>query len=203
MMINCRRPPTPFTSLFLLWIIAAPALVHSFLPVTHRSPRTLTFSQQQLFRSSSSQHQVLQQQRQTGLKMSSSDASPHPLSEETHVKTILFVECGFGADAHGQDSTKAAVRACRNAIEFNQIPSIANIIPGGRDGMKLDVLLAVPAKYQADLDLDAVRVCFPYGQVRFQIQVGGMVATSGLAIPEMGDTNEDMVVVCVAVTVGY
>jgi uncharacterized protein (TIGR02058 family) len=30
-----------------------------------------------------------------------------------------------------------------------------------------------------------------------------MVATSGLAIPEMGDTNEDMVVVCVAVTVGY
>eukprot|EP00977_Amphora_coffeiformis_P001008 scaffold219_cov156-Amphora_coffeaeformis.AAC.6 len=36
---------------------------------------------------------------------------PLPLfasSEEKHVETILFVECGFGADAHGQDSTKAA-----------------------------------------------------------------------------------------------
>lgn len=30
------------------------------------------------------------------------------LNEDKHVQNILFVECGFGADAHGQDSTKAA-----------------------------------------------------------------------------------------------
>ena len=69
--------------------------------------------------------------------------------------------------------------------------------------MKLDVLLAVPPQYQEDLDLDQVRNCFPYGQVNIQIQDGGMVATSGKLIVEMGDKNEDMVVVCVAVTVGY
>jgi uncharacterized protein (TIGR02058 family) len=51
--------------------------------------------------------------------------------------------------------------------------------------MKLDVLLAVPEKYQADLDLEAIRAVFPYGQIRFQIQVGGMVATSGVAIAEL------------------
>lgn len=34
-----------------------------------------------------------------------------------HVPTVLFVECGFGCDQHGQTATKAAVRACRNAIE--------------------------------------------------------------------------------------
>jgi len=28
-----------------------------------------------------------------------------------------------------QSSTKAAVRACRNAIEFNSIPSIKRLIP--------------------------------------------------------------------------
>ena len=95
------------------------------------------------------------------------------------------------------------VRACRNAIEFNQIPSIAKIVPGGRDGMKLDVILAIPAKYQDDLDLEVVRKCFPYGTVRFQIQDGGMVATNGLLIESMGDKNEDMVVVCCAVSVGY
>jgi len=96
-----------------------------------------------------------------------------------------------------------AVRACRNAIEFNQIPSLSEIVPGGREAMHLDVLLAVPSKYQADLDLDAVKKCFPYGQVRIQIQDGGMVASSGKMIVEMGDKNDDMVVVCVAVTVGY
>eukprot|EP00527_Entomoneis_sp_CCMP2396_P004437 CAMPEP_0198145564 /NCGR_PEP_ID=MMETSP1443-20131203/24340_1 /TAXON_ID=186043 /ORGANISM="Entomoneis sp., Strain CCMP2396" /LENGTH=134 /DNA_ID=CAMNT_0043809253 /DNA_START=138 /DNA_END=542 /DNA_ORIENTATION=- len=125
------------------------------------------------------------------------------LSEDSHVETILFVECGFGSDAHGQDPTKAAVRACRNAIEFNQIPSISTIVPGGRDEMKLDVLLAVPAKYQSELDLDPIRKCFPYGKIRFQIQDGGMIATNGKVIEEMGDKNEDMVVVCCAVTVGY
>lgn len=42
---------------------------------------------------------------------------------------IFFIECGFGNDSHGQSSTKAAVRACRNAIEFNSIPSIKRLIP--------------------------------------------------------------------------
>jgi len=77
------------------------------------------------------------------------------------------------------------------------------IVPGGRDAMKLDVLLAVPSKYQNDLDLAPVRNCFPYGDVKIQIQDGGMVAQSGVAIEELGDKNQDMIVVCAAVTVGY
>lgn len=95
------------------------------------------------------------------------------------------------------------VRACRNAIEFNQIPSIGDIIPGGRDAMKLDVLVAVPPKYQTDLNLSVVKAAFPYGQIRVQVQDGGMIANSGKAIESMGDKNTDMIVVCVAVTVGY
>jgi uncharacterized protein (TIGR02058 family) len=96
------------------------------------------------------------------------------------------------------------VRACRNAIEFNQIPSIAQIVPGGREHMKLDVLLAVPARYQMDLDFHAIRQCFPYGTVRIQLSKdGGMIASNGKMITEMGDTNDDMIIVCVAVTVGY
>ena len=46
---------------------------------------------------------------------------------------LLFVQMGFGVDQHGNDgnsgsgggATKAAVRAVRNAIEFNSIPGIA------------------------------------------------------------------------------
>lgn len=69
--------------------------------------------------------------------------------------------------------------------------------------MKLDVLLAVPPRYQSDLDLDVVRKAFPYGIVKFRVQDGGMVASNGKVIESLGDINEDMVVVCVAVTVGY
>jgi hypothetical protein len=46
------------------------------------------------------------------------------------MKQVLFIESGFGADQHGQNATKAAVRACRNAIEFNSIPSISALLPG-------------------------------------------------------------------------
>jgi uncharacterized protein (TIGR02058 family) len=95
------------------------------------------------------------------------------------------------------------VRACRNAIEFNSIPSINRLVPGGYEALKLDILLAVPLKYQSTLNLEEVKKVFPYGSTRFEIQNGGMVAPSGIAIDELGDTNDDMVVVCASVTVGY
>mmetsp|Transcript_4555 Transcript_4555/g.5272 ORF Transcript_4555/g.5272 Transcript_4555/m.5272 type:complete len:213 (-) Transcript_4555:203-841(-) len=142
----------------------------------------------------------------TSLDMSSSEEVHDPTSRRLgppHVETVLFVECGFGNDSHGQSATKAAVRACRNAIEFNSIPSVSRLVPNGREGLRLDVVLAIPPKYQNSLELSPVSEVFPYGSIRFQIQDGGMIAPSGIAIKELGDENEDMVVVCAAVTVGY
>jgi len=123
--------------------------------------------------------------------------------EADDMDTILFIECGFGNDSHGQNATKAAVRACRNAIEFNSIPSIKKLVPGGYDGLKLKVHLAVPEKYKEGLDVDACAAVFPYGEVQFVIQNGGMIAPSGIAIDTLGDKNDDMVVVCCSVMVGY
>ena len=119
-----------------------------------------------------------------------------------HVRTVLMVECGFGNDSHGQNATKAAKRACRNAIEFNSL-SIKNMVPGGYEAMKLNVILAVPKKYQDTLDLEEVATTFPYGDVKFTVQDGGMVAPSGRLIESLGDKNDDMLIVCAAVQVGY
>jgi uncharacterized protein (TIGR02058 family) len=127
----------------------------------------------------------------------------HHLSFAHPIPPLTNTYTGFGNDSHGQNTTKAAVRACRNAIEFNSLPSIRKLVPGGYDGLKLDVTLAVPAAYRSRLDLGPVGDVFPYGSVRFQIQDGGMVAPSGIAIERLGDTNDDMVIVCAAVTVGY
>jgi uncharacterized protein (TIGR02058 family) len=69
--------------------------------------------------------------------------------------------------------------------------------------MKLDVLLAVPPAYRDRLDLAKVQEVFPYGSIHFQIQDGGMVAPSGIAIEQLGDKNDDMVIVCACVIVGY
>jgi uncharacterized protein (TIGR02058 family) len=45
---------------------------------------------------------------------------------------------------------------------------------------------------------------FPYGTLRIQLSKdGGMIASNGKMTTEMGDTNDDMIIVCVAVTVEY
>lgn len=101
--------------------------------------------------------------------------------------------------------TFASASICRdrNSIEFNSIPSIQKLVPGGYDGLKLNVVLAVPPKYRDGLDLQACADVFPYGNVNFVVQDGGMIAPSGRVIDRLGDTNDDMVVVCCSVTVGY
>ena len=36
------------------------------------------------------------------------------------------------------------MRACRNAIEFNSIPCVEQLVPGGRNGLKLMVKVGTP-----------------------------------------------------------
>eukprot|EP00904_Undaria_pinnatifida_P006425 jgi/Undpi1/2912/HiC_scaffold_14.g06289.m1 len=116
---------------------------------------------------------------------------------------VLFVEVGFGNDQHGQDATKACVRACRNAIEFNSLPSMNAIVPGGYANMKLRVQLAVPVP-EEDVDVEAIKRVFPYGQLLpVEFQAGGMRASSGMELPELGDVGDDMIIAISCVTVGY
>ena len=121
----------------------------------------------------------------------------------SHVPNILFVECGFGSDQHGQTATKAAVRACRNAIEFNSLPRIGKLVPGGYDGMRLHVQLGVPEAYRNDVDFEAVKAVFPYGDCRIDVEAGGLLADSGIALEAMGDKNRDWIIAVACVTVGY
>ena len=115
---------------------------------------------------------------------------------------VLFSECGFGADQHGQDATKAALRACRNAIEFNSIPSIRALVPGGYAGMKVLVHLGVPAG--ASVNESEVREAFPYGEVLpVVIDQGGLRTRSWISIPAMEDGSDDFLIVVANVSVGY
>mmetsp|Transcript_19886 Transcript_19886/g.60049 ORF Transcript_19886/g.60049 Transcript_19886/m.60049 type:complete len:217 (+) Transcript_19886:162-812(+) len=117
------------------------------------------------------------------------------------LEQVLFVEAGSGADQHGQNATKAAVRACRNAIEFNSLPAIRQLVPNGYDGLKLLVKIGVPDP--ETVDENAVKAVFPYGKVFLQVVDGGLRASSGVAIPALGDVGDDWFIAVAAVTVGY
>lgn len=117
------------------------------------------------------------------------------------MERVLFIECGWGSDQHGQDVTKAAVRACRRAIEFNSLPSMRDLVPGGYGAMRLCVKIGVPNPGQ--VDMDKVADVFPYGQLEIEVVEGGLSYPSGIVLPEMGDSSDEAVIAVASVAVGY
>mmetsp|Transcript_3086 Transcript_3086/g.7281 ORF Transcript_3086/g.7281 Transcript_3086/m.7281 type:complete len:228 (+) Transcript_3086:251-934(+) len=116
---------------------------------------------------------------------------------------LFFVQLGFGVDQHGNSgATKAAIRAVRNAIEFNSIPGVIDHIPGGRKEMLIHVKLGIPAGQ----DINALEVAkvFPYGRLLpIEIATGGLEFHSGRLVEELGD-EDDVGICCVAcVSIGY
>lgn len=123
------------------------------------------------------------------------------LQKLPNLEMALFVECGVGNDQHGQNMTKAAVKACRNAIEFNSLPCVRHIVPNGYDGLVVTVKIGCPRPDEVDVRI--IKDCFPYGKVYVQVVQGGLEAPSGVKIASMGDTEDLMLLAVVAVTVGY
>ncbi|CAB9515352.1 Conserved hypothetical protein (Lin0512_fam) [Seminavis robusta] len=125
---------------------------------------------------------------------------------------LLFVQVGFGVDQHGaDDATKAAVRAVRNAIEFNSIPGVIEHVPGGRTEMLIHVKLGIPPISSSSdnnecLPVDTLHVAkvFPYGKILpIQIVPGGLDFGTGRVVEELGDTNDKAVCVVACVSIGY
>ncbi|NBJ69845.1 MULTISPECIES: Lin0512 family protein [Clostridia] len=119
------------------------------------------------------------------------------------MKQILFIQAGTGIDVHGQDITKAAVRAVENAIWFNSMPGIEQSLPDQKlENMKVNVKLAVPLDRKL-LDTEKVKDAVPYGSVTVDVTDGGMATSSGVILEDKDDENDLMYMVNAAVEVGY
>lgn len=119
------------------------------------------------------------------------------------MEKVMFIEIGMGIDLHGQNVTKAAVRAVQNAIHHNSMPGLRSVLPGNDiHNMKVHVRLAVPADREK-LDLATVRAELPYGEVSFEVIDGGMLTSSGVVLSDKEDKNDLAYVVIASVEVGY
>jgi uncharacterized protein (TIGR02058 family) len=119
-------------------------------------------------------------------------------------RQMIVLEIGTGCDLHGQDVTKAATRACRNAVEFNSLPVLRHHCPGGDlSSMLVKVKLGVPEQFLGQVDEAAVTRVFPYGTKEIEVVPGGLVGNSGIYLPDQEDLDGDMraIVVVAAVEV--
>ncbi|MBB6454484.1 uncharacterized protein (TIGR02058 family) [Salirhabdus euzebyi] len=119
------------------------------------------------------------------------------------MKKLLFIETGMGIDVHGQNVTKAAVRAVQNAIHFNSMPGIREMLPDNDlQNMCVNVKLAMPVDKE-ELDYETVKKEIPYGTVTIDVMDGGMATTSGIVLKDKEDKNDLMYIVVASVEVGY
>ena len=65
----------------------------------------------------------------------------------------VFLEMGLGVDLVGEDATKAARRAVREAIGRTSLPGLRDLIPSGdRADMRVEATVAVPGHETVDRD---------------------------------------------------
>lgn len=83
----------------------------------------------------------------------------------------MVLEIGMGTDIRGADSTKAAVRALRDALWRNSL-SIADALGKPREAMHVEVIIGVPRP--ETVDKEAVLAVLPYGKSTIRVVEGGL-----------------------------
>jgi len=95
------------------------------------------------------------------------------------MRQVILVELGMGVDLRGEDATKAAVRAVRDAIGRNFLTGLRPFMGGGTKKVAILVRLAVPDGIGRPEEA-AVCAELPHGEVTVDVVPGGMLAPNGL-----------------------
>ncbi len=110
----------------------------------------------------------------------------------------FIVELGMGADLHGGDVTKAAMRAVRDAVSRSCLCGLFEVA-GLKSPDDMSVRLKVCCPTPERLDRERVAGSVPFGRVELEVREGGMV-TEGLHLPQLGE-GSSIVVALASLTV--
>ena len=102
----------------------------------------------------------------------------------------MVLQIGMGTDIRGADSTKAAVRALRDALWHNSL-TVTTALGVPVDSMQVDVTIGVPRPEQ--VDKAAVLAVLPHGSGTVTVVDGG------LEIPNEAGTGSTLVANAAAV----
>lgn len=83
----------------------------------------------------------------------------------------MVIQFGMGADIHGRDYTKAALRALRDALWHNGL-DIAGACGFAEDAMQVAVRIGVP--HPERVDEAAVLAALPHGGGTVEVVEGGL-----------------------------
>ena len=111
----------------------------------------------------------------------------------------FIVEIGTGIDIHGENVTKAACRAVKDAISRSCLCGLLEILQlKNLEDVMVDIQVASPNHEQVNLEQVMAEV--PIGRKSAHAVEGGMTA-QGLCVPQFAPDCDQIVVANAAVTV--
>ena len=99
----------------------------------------------------------------------------------------FILEMGAGTDLHGQDYTKAALRAVNDALHHSSLTFLRNL---DIDPESMQVKVTIGVQKPEAVDATTVRAAFPHGQITVTAVLGG------LDVPD--DERDDIAVIASA-----
>ena len=111
----------------------------------------------------------------------------------------FILEFGMGLDQHGQDPTKAACKAVKDAVARSCLAGIIEIVRL-KDVNDMFVEIQVACPFPEKVDRMAVFEALPFGKKELHLEQGGMIA-HGLFQPELGDRTDETIIANAALTV--
>lgn len=94
------------------------------------------------------------------------------------------VELGYGADLHGGNATKAAMRAVKDAVSRSCLCGLFEII-GLRDPDRMHVKVRIGCPRPGELNAEAILGVIPFGSRELEVVEGGLM-TQGVEVSALG-----------------
>ncbi len=114
----------------------------------------------------------------------------------------FIIEIGMGIDFHGQDVTKAAVKAAKDAISKSCLIGLEEVCGFTQDNIDENVFIDVTIGVTRpdEVRTEEVVKCFPVGKVNVKAVYGGL-KTEGLYFTRFGDKDNSIEVAVASVSV--
>lgn len=114
-------------------------------------------------------------------------------------KKRFVIEMGTGVEQHGQDITRAATKAVKDAIGRVSLVGLREMMSlEDLNEMLVEVIIACPRP--EEVDTDEILQALPFGQKEIKMVEGGMVV-HGHQLPELEDKSDEIIIANAAVTV--
>ncbi len=114
-------------------------------------------------------------------------------------KKRLVIEIGTGVEQHGQDVTRAATKAVKDAIGRVSLVGLREMMAlKDLNEMLVEVLVACP--HPEEVNTDEVLQALPFGQKEIKTVEGGMLV-HGHKLHELEDKSDEIIIANAAVTV--